>query len=134
VKVVDASVLVLACTDDGPSGADALRALRGRRIIAPAMVDLEVMSAVRKLLARGFDAARARAGIAWFMAMPIRREPHPPLLPRIWSLRHNLTPYDAAYVALAEALDVPLLTADRRMTQAPGATCRFELISPSTQG
>jgi predicted nucleic acid-binding protein len=53
---------------------------------------------------------------------------HYQLLPRAWELRDNLTPYDAAYVALAEALESVLLTADRRLTQAPGITCQLELM------
>ena len=135
MKVVDASVAVLAVTDDGAGGAEARRALRAQRVTAPSMIDLELMSAVRKLRARGrLSEARAQAAMAAFAAMPIRREHHAPMLARIWSLRDNVTPYDAAYVALAEALDVPLITADQRLTQAPGATCAFELISPSTQG
>ena len=59
---------------------------------------------------------------------PIQRYPHDFLLPRIWELRTTLTAYDAAYVALAEALDTPLLTRDRRLTNAAGVRARIELI------
>ena len=57
------------------------------------------------------------------------RTPHRLLVPRVWELRDNLSAYDAAYVALAEALDAPLLTADARLTRATGPRCRFELVS-----
>ena len=63
------------------------------------------------------------------MALPIRRLPHAPLLPRIWALRDNLTAYDAAYVALAEAIGAPLLTADRKLARAPGIDCEVELLA-----
>jgi predicted nucleic acid-binding protein len=135
VKVVDASLLIFAVGDEGAAGGAARRALRGRRLTAPSVVDLEVVTGVRRLLAQGrIDERRARSALQSFMAIPIRRQPHSPMLARVWALRDNVSPYDAAYVALAEALDVPLITADRRLAQAPGATCAFELVSPSTQG
>ncbi len=65
-------------------------------------------------------------------ALPIQRATHLPLLARCWELRGNLTTYDAAYVALAEALDTTLLTGDRRLARAPGPACIIELFtSPS---
>ena len=60
--------------------------------------------------------------------MPLRRYSHDFLLPRVWALRHNLTAYDAVYVALAEALDAPLLTRDQRMATAAGHHARIELV------
>ena len=60
--------------------------------------------------------------------LPLRRYPHDFLLPRIWDLRNNLTAYDAAYVALAEVLDIPLLTRDRRLAAAAGHRAQIELI------
>jgi predicted nucleic acid-binding protein len=59
---------------------------------------------------------------------PLWRIPHQSLLTRIWELRANVTTADAAYIAMAEALSVPLLTADARLTRAPGTRCEFELI------
>jgi predicted nucleic acid-binding protein len=61
--------------------------------------------------------------------LPLRRYPHGPLLSRIWELRDNLTVYGAAYVALAEALDAPLLTVDARLARAPGVRCQVELLN-----
>jgi predicted nucleic acid-binding protein len=59
--------------------------------------------------------------------LPLSRYPHDVLLPRVWELRHNLTAYDAVYVALAEALDAPLLTCDRRLAAARGHHARVDL-------
>lgn len=75
------------------------------------------------------DPVSADLAISLFRRLRIRRFEHEAMLPRIWELRHNLTVADAAYVALSEHLDVPLLTSDRRMTNAPGTNCEFELIS-----
>jgi predicted nucleic acid-binding protein len=60
--------------------------------------------------------------------LPLRRYPHDLLLSRIWALRHNLTAYDAAYVALAEALDAVLLTRDKRLASAAGHQARIDLM------
>ena len=62
--------------------------------------------------------------------LPMQRAPHRPLLTRCWELRDNLTAYDAAYVALAEALDSILLTADAQLADAPGVTCPIEVLRP----
>ena len=127
--VVDASVLARTLIDDGADGRRARARLRGERLTAPFVVDIEVMSAVRKIARlRALDERRLDQSLADLMASPVQRVPHAPLLPRIWALRHNLTPYDAAYVALAEALGAPLLTADRRLAGAPGIECEIELI------
>jgi predicted nucleic acid-binding protein len=96
---------------------------------APCLVDVEVMSAIRQIAqARAVDDRRVRQALVDLMASPLRRVPHTPLLPRIWALRHNVTPYDAAYVALAEAIGATLLTADRRLASARGVECEIELI------
>ncbi|KZS77345.1 hypothetical protein A4G26_21060 [Mycobacterium kansasii] len=60
--------------------------------------------------------------------MPLRRSSHQPLLHRVWELRHVLTTYDAAYVALAEALDVVLVTADARLSGASGTRCEIDVV------
>jgi predicted nucleic acid-binding protein len=128
--VVDASVLAPAFIDDASDG-DRVRDRLGReRLAAPAVVDLEVVSAIRRALRVGrLDSRRSRQALVDLMAIRLRRLPHGPLLPRIWGLRDNLTPYDAAYVALAEAIGAPLLTADRRLARAPGIDCQVELIA-----
>jgi predicted nucleic acid-binding protein len=128
--VVDASVLVPALADDGPVGARRRARLRDARLTAPELIDLEVMSVIRKAASAGSpDDRRVQQAVAVLLALPLRRISHRPLLPRIAALRHNLTPYDAAYVALAEAMAVPLVTADARLASAPGIACEVELLS-----
>jgi predicted nucleic acid-binding protein len=125
VIVVDASVLATALGDDGDDGATARGRLRGEDLAAPEIVDLEVASVWRRRLS---DERRAAQALADLADLPLARAPHLPLLPRCWELRHNLTPYDAAYVALAEALEVDLLTADRRLAGATGVRCAVEVL------
>ncbi|MDT7791441.1 MAG: hypothetical protein QOD59_877 [Mycobacterium sp.] len=72
----------------------------------------------------------ASAAIADLDDLPLRRSSHRPLLRRIWELRHVATPYDAAYVELAEALNVVLVTADARLARASGVRCEIEAIAP----
>jgi predicted nucleic acid-binding protein len=129
VIVIDASVVVTGLADDGPDG-DRVRArLRGERLAAPEVIDLEVASAWRRLVSTGnLHQRRAALALADLDAMRIERAPHRPLLARCWELRDNLTIYDAAYVALAELMQIPLLTGDRRLAEAPGARCGVELI------
>jgi len=129
VIVVDASVVVTALADDGDDGDRARHRLRGERLVAPDLIDLEVLSAWRRLAATGaLDDRRAGFAIADLTGLRLRRFPHARLLPRCWELRANLTVYDAAYVALAEALDAVLLTADRRLADAPGLRCSIEVL------
>jgi predicted nucleic acid-binding protein len=77
------------------------------------------------------DARRARLAVEDLAALPARRAPHRPLLPRCWELRDNLTIYDAAYVALAEAMSITLLTGDQRLARAPGPHCPIEIFQPA---
>jgi predicted nucleic acid-binding protein len=128
VLVVDASVLAVALADDGSDGDRARVRLRGQRLAAPELVDLEVTSVLRgQFRAGALDARRAGLALADLAVLPLQRVPHRPLLSRCWELRDNLTIYDAAYVALAEILQADLLTADRRLAKAPGPRCHIEL-------
>ncbi|ETA02983.1 VapC toxin family PIN domain ribonuclease [Frankia sp. CcI156] len=122
--VLDTSVLVefLVGTDDV---ADVVRALATReRIAAPHAVDLECASTLRGL-ARGGKLPEGEASRALELLgrMNLRRYGHAPLLPRIWELRHNMWPYDAAYIALAETLNADLVTANRKLDRVPGLRC-----------
>ena len=133
--VADASILATALADDGPDGDDARARLRGERLSAPEIVDLEVASVLRRQLRAGaVDLRRADFALADLAALPLRRASHKPLLTRCWELRDNITPYDAAYVALAEALEAPLVTGDERLARATGPRCRIEVLRRPSQG
>ena len=99
--VVDASVLAPALGDDDADGEAARARLRGEDLAAPEIIDLEVTSVWRRTPA---DERRASLALADLADLPLRRAPHLPLLARCWELRHNLTSYDAAYVAPFAAL------------------------------
>jgi predicted nucleic acid-binding protein len=121
VIVADASAL--AAMFLRMRGADAIEArLRGSglRLHAPHVLDAEVAHVVRRYAAGGqIGAQRGRELLADLADLPLQRHGHDWLLPRVWELRHNLTAYDAIYIALAEALDAPLVTRDRRLATHP---------------
>ena len=108
----------------------------GHRIFSPAeslhaphLLDVEVAQALRRFVAAdGLSVSRAEEGLQDLMELRVRRYPHAPFLRRIWALRKNLTSYDALYVALAEALDAPLLTCDVKLASAPGHRARIEVF------
>jgi len=129
VIVVDASVLAPALADDGADGDRARERLRGERLTAPELVDLEVVSTLRRAARAGrLDDRRSSQALTDLAALPLRRVPHLPLLSRIWELRDNLTAYDAAYVALAEVLEALFLTADGPLARASGVRCEVEVL------
>jgi predicted nucleic acid-binding protein len=128
VLVVDASVVAVALADDGTDGDRARARLRGETLAAPDLLDLEVTSVLRGRLAGGhLDARRAELALRDLLDLPLHRVPARHLVGRCWELRKNLTVYDAAYVALAEALTATLLTADARLSRAPGLLCTIEV-------
>lgn len=130
VRVVDASVLAPALADDGASGDTARDRLRGQTLLAPGLIDLETASVIRTQLQGGqLDVRRAELALADLLELPLQRVAHRPLLHRCWELRDNLTVCDACYVALAEQLNVILLTADARLAKAPGIRCEVEVLS-----
>ncbi len=97
---------------------------------APHLIDVEIAQVLRRaVLARNISAEQASLALDDFLAIPLYRTPHDILLPRIWQLRANLSAYDAAYVALAEALAAPLVTCDQRLAAAPGHKAAIELIA-----
>lgn len=127
--VLDASVL-LEVVLRTPAAAAAERRIfqPDETLHAPHLIDIEVAQVLRRYAMSGaIDEARGRDALADLVDFPLRRYSHDVLLPRLWILRANLTAYDAAYVALAEALDAPLLTRDRRLAAAPGHRARIEL-------
>ncbi|HEX6099117.1 MAG TPA: type II toxin-antitoxin system VapC family toxin [Thermoanaerobaculia bacterium] len=100
-----------------------------RELHAPITVDVEVLHALRKGWVAGrISAYAAESVIAILAETEIVRHPVDRFLPRMWSIRHNVSSYDAGYVALAESLNLPLLTRDRRLSQSSGHTARIEYI------
>ena len=96
---------------------------------APHLLGVEVAQVVRRYVHRGeLRAERGDEALSDLADLDVVRHPHEPLLARMWRLRDNMTAYDAAYVALAEALDAPLLTLDARLADAPGHDARVELV------
>lgn len=101
----------------------------GREMAAPEVFDLEIISALRRLAYnRAISQRRAEQAFDVFQHAPVQRFSHRILTDRIWALRHNLTAYDAAYFALAEALDVPLWTRDAKFVDAPGVPARIVVL------
>ncbi|MFE7194228.1 type II toxin-antitoxin system VapC family toxin [Kitasatospora sp. NPDC057541] len=128
--VVDASALVLALADEGERGEAARAELAaGGEWVAPEHVVIEVMQSLRGLyLARELTAERVGELAAALPGLAIRKVPVEPLLGRIWELKDNLTPDDAAYVAVAERFGAPLVTADLRLMRASGPRCEIRGI------
>jgi predicted nucleic acid-binding protein len=130
VIVLDASAIVeiLLTRPSVKHLADRLRD-PDQALHVPHLIDLEVAQVLRRYQATGeMSPQHAREALLAFGQMPLQRHAHWPFLGRIWELRHNLTAYDAAYLALAEALDAPLLTCDRALASAPGHQAVVELI------
>lgn len=128
--VLDASIVVELLTNG--TLADSLRrdlAGSGDSFIVPHLLDVEVASALRKLVAgRRIDSHRSEEFLAGLAALPAERYSHIPLLSRIWELRHNFTAYDAAYIALAEATNSVLYTSDEKLCK--GHHARVALFTP----
>jgi predicted nucleic acid-binding protein len=124
--VVDASVLVAATTDAGPEGAWCERVLEDGPLAAPHLALVEAANILRRLeLGHTLTALEAAFAHRDLLLLEIDLLPYAPFAPRVWELRANVTSYDAWYVAIAEALGLPLATLDRRLASASGPTCRF---------
>jgi predicted nucleic acid-binding protein len=132
VIVVDASAIVLVLTGSPKEVAAASDALDDwPEWWAPGYLLPEVTSAVRRKLRAGLiDEATAHEAIEDLAEMTVDYVDPRVLLPRVWELRDNVTPYDAGYVAAAEHLDCPLVTADGRLARVPGLRCEVSLIVP----
>lgn len=129
--VVDASLLVHALTDDGRVGDLSREALVGDvHWAGPAHLLVETFAGIRGRLQRhAIGDRRAEDAVGALRAAEIELLPTGELLPRMWELRHQVSGYDAAYVAAAEATGTPLLTADRRLARAHGVRCTIRLVS-----
>ncbi len=127
--VVDASVLAPVVADEGEDGQRFRDRLRGETVIGPDLLRIEVVSVLRRHADNGsLTAEQADNAVDDLLAFPITVFPTAPLLDRVWQLRHNVSAYDGCYVALAEAVEHPLLTADRRLASAPGVRCAIEVL------
>lgn len=123
--VVDASAALAALLNDGP----ARHTLTGEQLHAPHQIDPEVASGLRRrVAARQLDGAAGWAALDTWRRLGITRYSAVGLLDRVWELRDNVSAYDATYVALAELLGCPLLTADGRLGRAPGVRCSITVV------
>jgi len=101
----------------------------GESLHAPHLLDVEVAQVLRRYAAAGeLTPERGREALMDLVDFPVHRYPHDVLLPRIWELRHNVTAYDAAYLALAEILAAPLVTCDARLAAAPRHAAKIEVF------
>ena len=127
--VVDASIVVEVLLRSAAGAALEERLFEGDDALhAPHMLDVEVAHALRRCALHGdIDERHGLDSCRDLAAMSIERHGHQPLLERMWQLRHNLTAYDAAYLALAESLDAPLLTRDSALASVAGHHARVVL-------
>ena len=125
--VVDSSVVVAMLLDGGSTGRWAVDAMTGSTLAAPSMMTFECANVIRRHESAGLigveQAAQAHADL---LDLVVERWPYEAVATRAWQLRRNLTNYDASYVALAEFLDAPLVTLDRRIAGSPGLRCAVE--------
>jgi predicted nucleic acid-binding protein len=129
VIVPDASAIVELLLDTPPGALVRARIRRSDETLhAPHLVDVEVAQVLRRFQLRGeLSAGRGDQALRDLADLALARYPHQLLLPRIWQLRAALTAYEAAYVALAEALDAPLLTFDERLARTGGHRAQVEV-------
>lgn len=131
--VPDASILAAAVTDSGAAGLlarDLLR--RDAEVALPDFADVEAAAVLRKRwTARALDDKDFLVALDGLSALPFARYPARAFFGRVFELRANVSPYDAVYVALAEALGAELVTADRRLAAAPGIRCAVRVVPPS---
>jgi len=130
--VADTSALLSALVDAGSAGEAARAARNVSDLIAPALIDVELVHALRGRVRGGkLEARIAVQSIADLRRIPMERCDMLPLLDLVWQLRENLTAYDATFVALAEAFDAVLVTGDERLAKSTGPRCGFQIMSPA---
>jgi len=130
--VCDASALAAVLLDAGDAGDWAARTISAGPIAAPALVAYETANVIRRHeLAGQISSDQAAQAHADLLALAIQLWPYELLAERAWELRRNLSIYDAAYVALAETIEVTLVTLDTRLAKAPGARCRIATPLPA---
>lgn len=130
--VVDSSAVLEALAAHNPATGLVERLAQDGDLHAPHLIDTEILHALRRMLRRRqISGERAHDARTDYAELTLVRYPHEPLNDRVWELRANLTAYDATFVALAEALDVPLVTCDARLAAAPGSRARIEVYDNS---
>jgi predicted nucleic acid-binding protein len=129
VIVLDASAAVELLLNTAAGSRIAARLAVAGTLHSPHLIDIEITQTLRRLLTRA-EISRERATLALdhWVKMDVERYTHAPFLDRIWALKDNYSAYDAAYVALAEVLQAPLVTGDQRLANAPGSRARIEWI------
>ena len=128
--VIDAGVALAALLDDDEHTAWAREVMSEGNLAAPELLSVEVAHLLRKSVSQGvLTAHEGRGALADLLDVVDDFYPHGPFVPRIWELQSNVTSYDSAYVALAEALGAPLATLDRKLSRALGPRCEF--LQPS---
>jgi predicted nucleic acid-binding protein len=129
---IDASVLVAAVADAGPAGRWAESIIADSSLVAPALVLVETANILRRFeLAKKLTRSEATAAYNDLLRLDVELFPFEPFAGRIWELRTGLTSYNAWYVAVAEASQLPLATLDRRLSRASGPRCEFLLPASS---
>lgn len=132
--VIDASALAALVADLGDEGRWVLAAVGREPLAGPHLVLAEASNVLRRIERRGhISNAEADEAYRQLAEAAVSLYPFGPFAERIWELRHNLTAYDAWYVALAESLDCPLVTLDVRLSRSPGPGCAF-IAPPSEDG
>jgi predicted nucleic acid-binding protein len=122
----DASVPVAALVDSGAEGAWVEEMLSSAALHAPELAKVEASNILRRLeLAKRLTTAEVNEAFGDLLDLEIQSYAFDPLAQRMWELRHVVTSYDAWYIALAEALRLPLATLDRRLSRVQGVTCKF---------
>lgn len=130
--VIDASALVALLADAGPAGSWVAATAAGATLAAPQFALFEAANIFRRQELSGLlDATQATLAHADLLSLPLQLWPYSPLAERAWELRHNLTVYDATYVALAELLSASMITLDTRIAGAPEARCPIIAYVPT---
>jgi predicted nucleic acid-binding protein len=128
--VVDTSALIQAVVGRAPDGPLVRRLSEDGDLHAPHLIDVEIVHALRRLVhLRQLTTDRAQDALHDVAALAVTRYPHEHLVPRMWLLRQSHTAYDAAFVALSEALGAPLVTCDSRLARSRGHDASIELFA-----
>jgi len=124
--VIDSSAVVALLVDSGPVGDWVAETVTGRMLFAPDLMPFEAANILRRSrLAGSIDDTTATLAHVDLLALMIQLDPYYAVAERVWSLRDNVTVYDAAYVAIAEARGVPMITLDERLARSSGPKCGF---------